>query len=104
MRTVEDHLELIRAWVGERKQYNRSLYGVARFFTERAGYCSAARGGTEDVARARKAARRYRLAAWVLRRLAQGEAERDAAKAKTERMADEARIMALPRLAFRGRG
>jgi hypothetical protein len=109
VRTVEDAVFLIRDWTawsgcGAWKCILRIAGDAARiaaYAEARTEYhvnsCSGERdGGSVNVANARKAERQYRLAAWVLRRIAEGRDEHDArVQAETEAV-EYARIMTKP--------
>jgi hypothetical protein len=60
-------------------------------------------GDPENAAKARKAEKQYRLAAWVLKRIYEGREEYDARVKAAEEAAEETRIAALPRVDSRGR-
>lgn len=60
-------------------------------------------GGPENELKAKKAEKTYRLAAWVLKRIAEGRDEHDVKVKAEEAVKEEARIAALPRVNKYGR-
>ena len=89
------HLALDAKSIAEYASY-RTASHVNRFSGEHDG-------GPENELKAKKAEKTYRLAAWVLKRIAEGRDEHDA-KVKAEvAVKEEARIAALPRVNKYGR-
>jgi hypothetical protein len=114
MRLIEDDLFLIRDWTamsgsGAWKHFVRMADDAHRCavydetHAEHRTLSGVLIGGAESAVRARKAERRYRLVAWVLKRVDEGRDAFLAAKAKADAEAEEARIAALPRVSVWGR-
>lgn len=114
MRLIEDDVFLIRDWTnmcgsGAWKHFERMADDAHRcaayddMHPEHRTMFGDLIGGAESAVRARKAERRYRLVAWVLKQVDEGRDAFLAAKAKADAEAEEARIAALPRVNCWGR-
>lgn len=115
-RTIEDAVFLIRDWTRwsgcsawrsmlrmADDAHKIAAYADARPSSHVNRFSGERDGGPENAAKARKAEKQYRLAAWVLKRIADGRDEHDARVAAETTAAEEARIAALPRVNCWGR-
>ena len=115
-RTIEDAVSIIRDWTDARgcdgwklilsfaeDAHRIAAYADARSASHVNRFSGERDGGPENAAKARKAEKQYRLAAWVLKRIQEGRDEHDARKAAEDAAKEEVRIAALPRVDCWGR-
>lgn len=115
-RTIEDAAFLIRDWTSAYgcgtyrnllhfadDAHRIAAYADARPSSHVNRFSGERDGGPENAAKARKAEKQYRLAAWVLKRIYDGREEHDARVAAETAAAEEKRIAALPRVNCWGR-